>query len=266
MVQMPISDNPSLTKKTLLDQSTAVRTGMLAEVRDVCNKIKPNYDGVRKYSTSIKDWLLPIIDLREYHVYPISGITEGLNWWYDKETRTVDVAQGDYQWIIKTGSDVRYVSMPSAIDGNLHTINDDRPIVLDLAYVGSTPYIQISNRSVEKAFYSLSKPFGIRNIRTGWYFSKTADERLDSLIHNAKYFNYYACDVAEAVINQFKIGHVYNRLHTQQSSICDLFGLTPSDSVWLATSTDDEYTKFRRQCNIARICLAGLYDYAAKEI
>ena len=161
---------------------------------------------------------------------------------------------------------MRYVSMPSAIDGNLHTINDDRPIVLDLAYVGSTPYIQISNRSVEKAFYSLSKPFGIRNIRTGWYFSKTADERLDSLIHNAKYFNYYACDVAEAVINQFKIGHVYNRLHTQQSSICDLFGLTPSDSVWLATSTDDEYTKFRRQGNIARICLAGLYDYATKEI
>ena len=264
MEQMLTSDEFLIeAKQQLLNQSTAVRPGILAEVRDVCNSIIPDYDGVRKYITNIKDWLLPVIDLRDYHVYPTCGITEGLNWWYDKEQRTVDLAQGDYQWITKTGNDVRYVSMPSAIDGNIHAIDDQRPIMLDLAYVGSTEPTIISNRHVEKAFFSLSKPFGLRNIRTGWYFSKVPDYRLDSLIHSAKYFNYYACDIAEAIIDKFSIGYVYNRLHGQQSAICERLELVPSDTVYLATSTDNEYNKFRRQGNIARICLAGLYDYAA---
>jgi len=264
MEQMLTSDEFAVqARQKLVSQSIAIRTGMLAEVRKVCHSIRPDYNSVRKYTTNIKDWLLPVIDLRDYHVYPTCGITEGLNWWYDKERRTVDMAQGDYQWITKTGNDVLYVSMPSAIDGNLRAIDDQRPVVLDLAYVGSNLPMPISNRNVEKAFFSLSKSFGLRNIRTGWYFSRTEDQRLDGLIHSAKYFNYYACDLAEAIIDRFHIGYVYDKLHDQQLNVCKLLGLTASDSVWLATSTDDEYTKFRRHSNIARICLAGLYDYAA---
>ena len=248
-------------KERILSQSTAVRTGVLNEVRKVCESIDPDFDSVKHYKTNIKDWLLPIIDLRDYYVYPTNGITEGLNWWYNQEKRTVDVSEGDYQWIKKTGNEMLYVSVPSSIDGNLHDVIDQRPIALDLAYVGSTSIQPIDITNVERVFYSLSKSFGIRNIRTGWYFTKQEDTRLRDLTESAKYYNYYAHDVAEKIIDTFNLDYVHTALNTQQKEICKELDLVPSDSVWLATSTNDEYSKFRRKNNIARICLAGVYNY-----
>ena len=116
------------------------------------------------------------------------------------------------------------------------------------------------HEGVEKVFFSLSKPFGIRNIRTGWYFSRTRDVKREALTESAKYYNYYAHAVAEAVINNFDIDFVHNRLYTKQIEICDALDLNPSDSVWLATSKSKEYQKFMRKDNIARICLAGVID------
>jgi hypothetical protein len=248
-------------KETILKQSTAIRTGLLSSVRKVCDSVEVDFDSVKHYKTNIKDWLSPIINLKDYFVYPISGITEGLNWWYNQEARTVDIKEGDYHWLKKTGNDMLYISMPSAIDGNMHDVIDDRQIALDLAYVGSTQIHSIEIKNVERAFYSLSKPFGIRNIRTGWYFTKTEDVRLKNLTESAKYYNYYAHDVAEKIIETFSLDYVHSTLNLQQKEICKNLNLTPSDSVWLATSAKEEYSKFRRQRDIARICLAGVYNY-----
>lgn len=256
-----MSNNINFLTDKILSQSTAVRTGVLNSVKQICDTVIPDYSSVRPYKTNIKDWLLPTIDLRDYYVYPINGITEGLNWWYNQEQRTVDMHTGDYQWIKKTGDDMLYVSMPSSINGNMHDIIDDRAIALDLAYVGSTSIQPIDIKNVERVFYSLSKSFGIRNIRTGWYFTKHEDNRLKDLTESAKYYNYYAHDVAEKIINHFSLDYVHSALNTQQQEICDRLKLIPSDSVWLATSTDEKYSKFRRKDNIARICLSGVYNY-----
>lgn len=245
----------------ILSQSTAVRTGVLNSVKQICDTVVPDYSSVRHYKTNIKDWLLPVIDLRDYYVYPINGITEGLNWWYNQERRTVDIQTGDYQWIKKTGDEMLYVSVPSSIDGNMHDVIDNRSIALDLAYVGSTKILPIEIKNVERAFYSLSKPFGIRNIRTGWYFTKHEDTRLRDLTESAKYYNYYAHDVAEKIIDTFNLDYIHTTLNTQQQKVCRDLDLVPSDSVWLATSTDVQYAKFRRKDNIARVCLAGVYNY-----
>ena len=245
----------------ILSQSTAVRTGVLNSVKKICDEVVPDYSSVKHYKTNIKDWLLPIIDLRDYYVYPINGITEGLNWWYNQEHRTVDVKTGDYQWIKKTGDKILYVSIPSSIDGNIYDIIDDRAVALDLAYVGSTKILPIKIKNVERAFYSLSKPFGIRNIRTGWYFTKHEDNRLRDLTDSAKYYNYYAHDIAEKIIDTFNLDYIHNTLYIQQQEICNDLELIPSDSVWLATSTNDQYAKFRRKDNVARLCLAGVYNY-----
>ena len=43
-------------------------------------------------------------------------------------------------------------------------------------------------------------------------------------------------------------------------SICEELDIVPSDSVWLATSTREEYQKFRRSGDTARLCLAGIYN------
>jgi len=252
-------------KKLLLNQSLAVRTSVLPEVRQTINSVAPDYDSVKRYKTSIIEWLKPVIDLTDFYVYPTNGITEGLNWWTAQEIKSIYMDDGDYQWITPTGnlySDaIKYVSVPSSIDGNFRTVPKDVPVALDLAYVGSTRIQKIEILdNVEYVFYSLSKSFGIRNIRTGWYFTRRPDERLHALTFGAKYYNYYALDVSETIINNYDIDYVHQKLSSKQAKICNDLNLTPSDSVWLATTTDPEYKKFRRQNNTARICLAGVYN------
>lgn len=252
-------------KQAILNQSNAVRTTVLPEVKQLIDTVIPDYDSVKRYRTSIIDWLKPVVDLSGFYVYPTNGITEGLNWWMSKEHRSICMDIGDYQWVSERGDpcqdSIKYMSVPSSIDGNFKQIPTAQPIALDLAYVGSTKVKKIEiTPNIEYVFYSLSKPFGIRNIRTGWYFTRQPDKKLQALTFVAKYYNYYALDVAEALINNFDIDHVYQRLNHKQFKICEQLDLTPSDSVWLANTTDDEYKKFRRQSNIARICLAGVMN------
>lgn len=250
-------------KNFLLSQSLAVRTFVLPEVKSVLEKVYPTFDEVTPYNTYIAEWLRPIIDLSEFHVYPMNGITEGLNWWYYQEKRSVIVDNGDYQWITnKKGSNdlIKYLSVPSAIDGNFVDVPTNIPIALDLAYIGSTKIKKINIcQNVEFVFFSLSKSFGLSNIRTGWLFTKHEDKKLNDLIYNAKYYNYYANKISEAIIRSFPLDYIYNKLNSKQIEICDKLNLIPSDSVWLATTKDIEYQKFRRNGNTARICLSGVY-------
>jgi aspartate/methionine/tyrosine aminotransferase len=229
---------------SILEQSTAVRTPVLPEVKEIIKKVDTDFDGVQHYKTSIVEWLKPIIDLSDYSVYPTNGITEGLNWWYYKEPRSVTINKGDYQWIKpKTGFEkIHYLSCPSSIDGNFINVPKNIPVALDLAYVGSTSiqYIEIKN-NVEFAFFSLSKSFGIRNIRSGWLFTKTPDLDLELLTFSAKYYNYYAHDISETIISNFDIDYIYNRLKNEQSRVCNDLDLSPSHSVWLATTNDEKY-------------------------
>lgn len=248
-------------KNSLLNQSLAVRTNVLPEVRSVLNTIEPDYDSVRSYKTDIVQWLKPIVDLSDFYVYPMNGITQGLDWWYYQEKRSVYMDDGDYQWIREKGNPyedcIKYQSWPSAIDGNFRKIHQGA-LALDLAYVGSTEIRKIElHNQVEHVFYSLSKPFGIRNVRTGWLFTRKRDKRLTALTSAAKYYNYYAHDVAEKIINNFDIDYVYNQLRPKQLRVCNQLDLTPSNSVWLATTQDPKYKKFFRG-EKARICLAEI--------
>lgn len=250
------------TKQAVLEQSSAVRTPVLPEVLEHIKHIPVDYDGVVKYNTNIIEWLKPMIDLTGYYVYPRNGITEGLDWWYNRESRGVNMRSGDYQWINskKGEGKIAYISLPSSIDGNMDIGPKLCPIALDLAYVGSTQVKPIELDTVEYAFYSLSKSFGVRNIRTGWIFTKEPDPKLEALTFSAKYYNYYAHQVAETIISNYDIDYVYNRVYGEQQRVCELLDVTPSDSVWLATSTHEDWSKFRRQDEIARICLAGVYE------
>ena len=257
-----MSDKPPVCE-SILEQSLAIRTTVLAPVRSVIDRVLPDWDGVVKYDTSIAQWLKPVIDLTDWHVYPVNGITQGLDWWYDKEDRSVYMEPGDYQWIKPKGNmyedSVKYISTPSAIDGNWRLTYPTTGYVLDLAYVGSTSVQRLDvSAHCERVFYSFSKPFGVRNVRTGWMFTRTPDQRLEALTHSAKYYNYYANAVSEAIINNFDIDYVHRTLQSSQRKVCDSYGFEPSDSVWLALTTDERYGKFIRD-KVARLCLAPCY-------
>lgn len=252
-------------KEKILSQSNAVRTLVLPEVKKLAESVKLDLSSTRMFKTDIKKWLAPIVDLTDFSVYPMNGITEGLNWWIQNSPHNIWRNDGDYQWIdlINNRMDppTAYQSIPSAIDGNFKEISSHQSVALDLAYIGSTTIKRMEiTKNVNHVFFSLSKPFGLRNIRTGWYFSRNPDAKLEALINSAKYFNYYAADVAEKVISNFDIDYVYNSISTKQKTICTLLDLTPSDSVWLATTNDLDYKKFRRSGETARVSLSGVYE------
>ena len=71
----------------ILALSSAIRTNVLDDVNRAVEGLKCDLDGVLKYSTNIVEWLKPVVDLSDFYVYPMNGITQGLDWWYDKEAR-----------------------------------------------------------------------------------------------------------------------------------------------------------------------------------
>ena len=244
---------------TLLQKSKAVRTFPLFPLPE----IDLDLTEIKHYNwecTNIKEWLDPVIDLSGFnYIYPINGITEGLNYWMWQEDN-IWMYDGDYQWVRPTVKEQKmgttYFTAPSSIDGNFRDIPNDHPVALDIAYVGSTKIKKINIRdNVQKVFFSLSKCFGLRNLRTGWYFSKTPDKKLELIIGSAKYYNYYAQAIAEHFINNYSIDIVYNTLRPVQEYVCEILNLTPSDVVWLATTTDPIYEKFKRG-DVCRVCIA----------
>ena len=249
-----------LDKEYFLDRSNAVRTFCDATIHNIVNNnFTPLIGEVEQYYTDIKEWLSPVIDLSHYHVYPTNGITEGLNYWMATETRSIIKQQDDYVWVNeRDGVDgsILYMSSPSSINGNYVTIPNDIPVALDLAYVGSAlpRRIDISN-NVEYVFFSLSKCFGLGNIRTGWMFTREPFAPLELLINNAKYYNYPAHHLAEQLICGFDIDYIPSKFKHAQEEISKTYDFTPTDVVWLVTTKDPYYDKFKHG-DTNRICIA----------
>lgn len=229
----------------------------------ISKPINVDFDlSLNTYTTNIIQWLKPVIDLTGFHVYPTNGITEGLTFWMSQEKRSIYKDEGDYEWVDSTDKkEIYYVTCPSSKDGNFREIPTDCPVALDIAYVGTTPIQKIPiSDNIEYVFYSLSKPFGLNTIRTGWLFTKKPNYKLRQLTR-AKYYNHFAHSIAEDVIEKFAIDYVYNKYCSEQNRICMHYELRPSDCVWLGTSSDTKYTDFQRKKNAkARLCLTGLYN------
>ena len=250
-----------------------IDTFILPEVQQELDSVRPILNGRQPYNTNIVEWLAPVIDLSDFFVYPINGVTEAINWWQNKEKRNIQKAEGEYEWV-DTGwntlwaekEEVHYISCPSSIDGNYTNIPTDVPVILDIAYIGSVPIKKIPmTPNIEKVFFSLSKGFGISNIRTGWYFTKRPDVKLHALHVDAMYYNYCATQYAEHLINTYSINYIHSKLKNIQAKVCNTYNFIPSDSVWLATSNDNKYADYRRCNNIARLCITEyikeIHDY-----
>lgn len=258
-------------KDQILKQSLAIRTFPIQKVKDICDSFSlEKHDEVKPFDTKIKKWLEPVIDLFDFqYVYPINGITEGLNYWLWQEKRKVKIKVDDYAWIPQSeDGEVMYISCPSSIDGNHCDIPTDIPVVLDIAHIGSTAIKKMNvSDNVEKVFFSMSKCFGVRNYRIGYYFSRRPDYMLEKLIKSGKYYNYHSMELGERLIENVKVDEVYNELKDYQKQICEELELTPSDSVWLGTTTNSDYDKFKRG-SINRINISELlkHEYSRRII
>lgn len=235
-----------------------VRPLILPEIANLAANCDTDLHMSRPFETKIVEWLSPVVDLSDFYVYPVNGITDALDYWQWQETRTITVDTGDYEWVVPRKGlayPIKYMSVPSSIDGNWRRIPTSVPVALDLAYVGTTAphHLEIPD-NVEFVFYSLSKTFALSGFRTGWLFTRKRDPRLHRLVYRAEYYNTVAQRLAEEVISRYDINYVYNLMADEQRSICKRFNLAPSDCVWLATSSDPQYEEFSR-AGVARLCL-----------
>lgn len=245
----------------LIQQSLAIRSFPIKEVKDVVDNFRlHNHEEVKVFSSNITEYLKPYCDLSKFrYLYPLNGITEGLNYWMWGESRTIQIRDGDYVWVSgEPTGDIYYWTLPASFDGKYYDIPKDKPVVLDLAYLLST---EVKNfkipDNVEKVFFSFSKCFGLRNYRIGYYWSRSPDRWLEPLNVNAKYYNYHSMELGEELIKNIPIDLVYNTLSPIQIEVCNDFNITPSDVVWLATSNDPKYNKFKRNYT-NRLCVADL--------
>ena len=249
-------------KEKILKQSLAIRTFPIIEVQIVCDNFKyDDYTEVKPFHSDITEWLKPIIDLSDFkYLYPANGVTEGINYWYMQENRKIIRHKDDYVWLPESETgEVLYMSNPSSADGNLKDIPTNIPVVLDIAHIGSCSSdikIKVPD-NVEKVFFSLSKCFGMRNYRIGYYWSRTPDSQLERLIGSAKYYNYHSMQLGEEIIRKVLPTHVSTRLKKYQEKICQDLNFTPSDSVWLATTIDSDYDKFKKG-DVNRISLCDI--------
>ena len=180
-------------KEKILKQSQAIRTFPIRKIEKIVNDFKiDNHTEVKRFTSNITEWLKPVIDLSDFkYVYPANGVTEGINYWYMQEKRKVIRYPDDYVWLPESKEgDILYLTCPTSMDGNICDIPTNIPVVLDIAHIGScSDRVRISvTDNIEKVFFSLSKCFGLRNYRIGYYFSREPDEQLERLINSAKYF------------------------------------------------------------------------------
>ena len=249
-------------KEKILTQSLAIRTFPIAKVKTIVDNFKlDNHIEVKPFKSTIRQWLSKVVDLSDFkYLYPVNGITEGINYWYMQEKRKVIRHKDDYVWLPENkDGEVLYLSCPSSIDGNMCDIPTDIPVVLDIAHIGScSSNIKISiTDNIEKVFFSLSKCFGLRNYRIGYYFSRTPDKQLERLIGSTKLYNYHSMALGEEVMKKNCVFDVHHFLKPFQEKICNELDLVPSDSVWLGTTTNKDYDKFKKG-SINRISLCDL--------
>lgn len=240
-----------------------IKSPLLPEIKSIITSMDTVYS-YERYSTSIKEWLSPIINLEKFYVYPTNGITDGLNYFLSVEKRNIIRNNGDYEWVDNkfnnSDSSILYMSNPSSIDGNFTSIPEHIPVALDIAYIGTTEIKSIEIKdNVEYVFYSLSKPFGVNQYRTGWIFTRFFDPKLYNLCYRANYYNYFSHHLSERIIKEFSIDYIYCRFKDFQADVCNQYDLIPSDSVWLATSKDLQYKNFFRT-DTARLCITELFN------
>jgi len=231
-----------------------------------------------KVEKAHREWVNDIIDLSEFpHCYFTNGITDAIHLWRIIETRPWQKFDGDYQYINIIGSESSicydasdidlnkplYVSIPSAIDGNIFDLDDiSAPVILDCTYVGSTQIKKIKvPKNTEQVFFSFSKGFGLIGQRLGLIYTKEPHPILDRL-KKFENWNYAGVKTIELLINNFKVDTMWNRYRKRQLKICSQYNFEPSDCFFLATTKDAYYAKRRRMkfSDDARICITPLFD------
>ena len=272
-----------MQKSSLLKNSPWVQAPLCQEVANTLELMTLRHTyyqrGTKKATADLKrcieihrKWVSDIVDLNKFpFAYVTSGATEAINHWRLSDHRPWQYFKGDYQYpqmISANGKEVDelhpdsvlYLSNPQCYNGNFKEFgNIINPVILDCAYIGATPIKQINIPiNTEQIMFSFSKGWGLIGQRCGLVYTKKPHSTLQPL-KEVECYNYATAPIIESIMNKFRVDEMYYRYIDKQKEVCKSFGLTPSDTYFIATSTDQYYKRLRRVGEIARLCLTGVY-------
>ena len=158
-----------------------------------------------------------------------------------------------------------FISNPSGRDGNVirnevvTDICESHKVVYDLAYLGMTELyeIDVSNDNIVAVVASMSKPFGMYYLRSGFTFTR---KPLETLVANKWFKNIFSLVVTDRVLDRIRPRQLYDKYKLMQekiiSEINEDHGLNLKVSdVFLLANTSDKIEGFMRGDKFCRLCL-----------
>lgn len=233
---------------------------------------KDNIAQMQQYEQQFREWYSPLIDLERFpHCYFLNnGITQGLEWLALKyHSQKIHLETGDYFWLkfINVGQevpkpitcDVSYRTDPSAIVGMAGTTSwDSQTEILDGAYVGTALHRTHTFKNTEHVLLGFSKNIGFPELRCGLLFCKNKLEWLPVVQRVVGYVGMRNFTIISELIKQFSIIDLANALKEAQSLYCHKYpehGFVPSDSAILATTTNSDFSWYKRPNGVIRVPL-----------
>jgi hypothetical protein len=247
------------------------------------------------YVSDVKEWILSskecqILGLEHYEESCVSlGVTQALDQFhYDilRSGRKLRMFRGEYPYNrdvhpfsantdfiddrpLQLG-DAVILSCPFSGSGDVHpqmykTLDSCHqmqiPVLIDLAWFGTCGglTIDLSHPAITHTAFSLTKGLTCGNYRSGVRWTRRK-ERLSvhdrlSLQHEWNHSIHLNAKIGRALMKEFSPDTQFQKYRQAQLQVCQMFGLTPSPCVHIATSRDPSWIDFDRDGFVNRINL-----------
>jgi len=239
---------------------------------------------IAETADQLRRWLNPVVDLSGFpHAYHVNGTHNSIERWLAGEKRPIFCFRGEYPYAaaltdrINTVDSVDqipehavvYLSNPFSSTGRYdhryHQITC--PVVLDLAYVGTTDQHSIEITSnTEQVFWSASKCFGLGCFRTGYRFTRAADPMQD-ILARVGYANWSSVRMLRLALETYGPFDTWQLLREHYQSILSCNDLEPSHSYLLGISHDQQqHGVFAREDGTLRVPVGRVLDSMVQQL
>ena len=237
-------------------------------------------DNLSKFKNLFTNWVQAhesstVIGLDQYQIDFSAGTTQSFDSFYLRHrNRKFRCYTGEYFYHLKTWisnqidwsfithddpishNDAVVISMPFCDTGSLHPDYEqlistceklDVPVLVDCCYypISGNIEIDVSSDCIDTVSFSLSKAFPVANLRIGVRYTKNIFDG-QKLHDTINYNNTLSAYVGSRIIDEFSSDYIYNKYKDRQMSVCDYFGLVPSNSVMFAVG-DADWNQYSRR-------------------
>ena len=244
-----------------------------------------------QYLSTYRNWILSTKNnyIFGLSLFPYAAFSQGTTEAFDKfyvrhSKRVFRVFRGEYAYhkiMFKSGLDWAFIedspltkhdaviiSIPFANSGNAHKYDEilreatslDIPVLVDCCWFGTCGELDIdlTYPCIREVTFCLSKTFPVSRFRIGIRFSKEKYEEDGLFVYKKdKYINYFSQHLGIRYMSNFSSDYLFEKYREKQLALCSELGITPSNVVSLATSSDQKWSYLKRGDHVNfRLCLS----------